>query len=176
VDYDYFLDGLPSSTVEKTSGGVLVARHTLAYNANSDRTRDASKVQNADDAGAYLDWVREYSYDPRDRVRHVTKKDAGTGAVLEEEDYVHDANANVIEQTVEGVTTSYTYDRNRLVSASAGGSTASYSYDTYGRLFGVRSGGQMLESWSYDGFDRVVTHHKRTDAGAIETSTYTYDP
>lgn len=120
--------------------------------------------------------MREYTYDPQDRIAHVTKKDAATGAVLEDEDYVHDAGGNIIEQTLDGTTASYTYDRNRLTSVTTGGSTASYNYDPYGRLFGVKSAGEMLEAWVYDGFDRAATHHKRTDAGGIETSTYTYDP
>ncbi|WP_157617273.1 DNRLRE domain-containing protein [Saccharomonospora marina] len=176
VDYTYYRDGALASQVEKKTDATLVARHDLVYNANGHRTRDASKVQNADDPSAYLDRVREYTYDPQDRIAHVTKKDAATGAVLEDEDYVHDAGGNIIEQTVDGTTASYTYDRNRLTSVTTGGATASYNYDPYGRLFGVKSVGEMLEAWVYDGFDRVATHHKRTDAGGIETSTYTYDP
>ncbi|WP_040925769.1 hypothetical protein [Saccharomonospora marina] len=80
------------------------------------------------------------------------------------------------ESSSVGTTASYTYDRNRLTSVTTGGATASYNYDPYGRLFGVKSAGEMLEAWVYDGFDRTTTHHRRTDAGGIQTSTYTYDP
>lgn len=41
----------------------------------------------------------------------MTKKDTATGNVLETETYKHDANGNVIEQTVDGITATYTYDR-----------------------------------------------------------------
>ncbi|PRX49389.1 RHS repeat-associated protein [Prauserella shujinwangii] len=176
VDYDYHLDGTLASQVEKKSDGTLVARHVLDYNANGHRTRDASTIQNADDPGAYLDRVREYTYDPQDRIAHVVKRAAGSGAVLEEENYVHDANANVIEQTLEGVTTAFTYDRNRLVSATVDGTTASYNYDPFGRLNTVTAAGQIIEKLSYDGFDRTVEHQKLADSGGLETTTYSYDP
>ncbi len=74
VVHDYHLDGSVAAQVEKKSGGALVAQHALDYNANGHRVRDASKIQNADNATAYLDEARDYDFDPRDRLRKVTKK------------------------------------------------------------------------------------------------------
>ncbi|MFI9811388.1 DNRLRE domain-containing protein [Saccharothrix variisporea] len=175
VVYDYHLDGALASQVETKSNGVLVSQHFLAYNANGHRTKDTSKVQNADDSAAYLEEVREYAYDPLDRIRNLTKKNAA-GAVLETEDYVHDANNNITTSTVEGKTTTYEYDRNRLLSTSSSGVTAAYNYDPFGRLDTVTAGGSIIESYRYDGFDRTVEHRKQVAGGTLEATTYTYDP
>ncbi|MCP2249652.1 RHS repeat-associated core domain-containing protein [Lentzea aerocolonigenes] len=175
VVYGYHQDGALASQVESKSGGALVSQHVIDYDANGHRNRDASKVQNADNASAYLDEVREYSYDPLDRIRTLTKKSAA-GAVLETEDYVHDANNNVTSQTIENKTTTYNYDRNRLLSASASGTVASYNYDPFGRLDSVTAAGQIVEAYEYDGFDRTVEHRKQADGGGLKTTTYAYDP
>ncbi|MEU4740444.1 DNRLRE domain-containing protein [Actinosynnema sp. NPDC023658] len=175
VVYGYHQDGALASQVESKSGGALVAQHVIDYNANGHRTKDTSKVQNADNAAAYLDEVREYTYDPLDRIRNLTKKSAA-GAVLETEDYVHDANNNVTSQTIEGKTTTFDYDRNRLLSASVSGTTAAYNYDPFGRLDSVTSAGQIVESYKYDGFDRTVEHRTQVDSGGLKTTNYTYDP
>jgi RHS repeat-associated protein len=171
VDYEYYLDGLIKRQVEKKSSGTLVAEHTLEYNANGHRTKDTSKVMNADNHSAYLDEVKEILYDPRDRVAKSTKKDASSGNVLETESYRHDANNNVVEQTVGGTTTEYRYDRNRLQSATASGATSIYNYDPFGRLDTVTFLGTQLEKYVYDGFDRVVEHRTPT-----EKTRYAYDP
>ena len=116
VDHTYFLDGLLKTEVEKKANGTLVSSHTLAYDPNGHRTSDAAKRMNADNHAAYLDHVFAYTYDPRDRIRQVTKSAAG-GGVLETESYTHDANNNVITQTVDNATTNFKYDRNRLLTA-----------------------------------------------------------
>ncbi|MBB5803447.1 RHS repeat-associated protein [Saccharothrix ecbatanensis] len=176
VVYGYHLDGALASQVESKSdtAKTLVAQHHIEYNANGHRNRDASKIQNADNTTAYLDEVREYDFDPLDRIRKLTKKSA-VGAVLETEDYVHDANSNVTTQTLEGKTTTFSYYFNRLLTASSSGATASYNYDPFGRLDTVAGGGQIVESYSYDGFDRT-TQHGKLDGGALKTTTYAYDP
>jgi len=120
VDHTYFLDGLLKTQVERKADTTLVSSHTIAYDPNGHRTSDAAKKQNADNHAAYLDHVYAYTYDPRDRIRQVTKSAAG-GGVLETESYTHDANNNVIAQTVDDATTNFTYDRNRLLSATTGG-------------------------------------------------------
>ncbi|WP_285749810.1 DNRLRE domain-containing protein [Lentzea sp. NBRC 105346] len=173
--YGYHLDGAVATQVESKSGGTLVAQHTIDYSANGNRIKDASKIQNADNAAAYLDEVHEYTYDPLDRIRNATKKSAA-GAVLETEDYVHDANSNVTSSTLEGKTTTFNYDRNRLLSASTSGATASYNYDPFGRLDTVTAAGQIIESYKYDGFDRTIEHRKQADGGGLKTTAYAYDP
>ncbi|URN11933.1 hypothetical protein LUW77_09410 [Streptomyces radiopugnans] len=77
---------------------------------------------------------------------------------LKTETYVHDANHNVVEQTIGGVTTTTTYDRNRLLKTTTNGVSATYNYDPLGRLDTVSSNGSVQEKYSYDGFDRIAKH------------------
>ncbi|GGS54642.1 DNRLRE domain-containing protein [Actinokineospora fastidiosa] len=175
VDHTYHLDGALASQIEKKSDGTLVAQHLIEYTPNGNRATDHTKVQNADNHSAYLDHIYEYTYDPRERLSSVTKKAAGTGSVVSTETYTHDANNNVIDQTVAGTQTAFTYDRNRLTTASSGGATAKYNYDPFGRLDTVTSAGQIIEQYLYDGFDRTATH-KKHDGTALKATTYAYDP
>lgn len=175
VDYGYHLDGALASQVEKKNDGTtLVAQHVIEYTANGNRATDHTKVQNADNHAAYLEHIYNYTYDPRERLTDLAKKTPG-GTVVKSETYRHDANNNVIDQTVDGTTTQFTYDRNRLVTTTAGGATAAYNYDPFGRLDTVISAGQVIEQYIYDGFDRTTTHRKRGDGGLTSTN-YTYDP
>ena len=173
VDYTYYLDGLVQRQVEhKKNNGSLVAEHNLTYDSNSNRTRDDGRKQNADNHGETIDTDASYTYDPRDRVRKVTK-DGAEGQRTEE--YKHDDNGNVWDQTIDGVHTAFDYDRNRLMSATTQGGTANYDYDAFGRLYRVTQSGQQLEKYTYDGFDRKIEHVKGEGAAA-KTTTWTYDP
>ena len=69
----------------------------------------------------------------------------------------------------------YNYDRNRLLTATSGATTASYNYDPYGRLDTITAGGTVLERNTYDGFDHL-TENRKTNAGTTTTTKYTYDP
>jgi RHS repeat-associated protein len=171
VDHTYFLDGLLRTQVEKKPNQTVVSEHTLDYDLNGNRTRDVGRKMNADNHGAYLATTADYSYDPRDRVVQVAKTGHGAGT----ESYVHDANSNVISQTVGGVATTFNYDRNRLLSSTAGGATASYNYDPFGRLDTVTAAGTVIERNVYDGFDHVVENRKTT-GGSTATTRYSFDP
>lgn len=173
VDYTYYLDGLVRRQVEhKKNDGPLVAEHNLTYDPNSNRTRDDGRKQNADNHGETIDTDATYTYDPRDRVRKVTK-DGADGQRTEE--YKHDDNGNVWDQTIDGTHTAFDYHLNRLVSATTNGQRSDYDYDAFGRLFRVSVGEQQLEKYTYDGFDRKIEHVKGEGAGA-KTTTWTYDP
>ncbi|GIF23486.1 RHS repeat-associated protein [Actinoplanes tereljensis] len=171
VDYTYFLDGLLKSQAEKKPNGTLVSESTLDYDLNGNRSREVAKKMNADNNAAYLSSSTDYNYDPQDRIAKVTK----TGDHPATETYVHDANNNVIDQTVNGLQTTFRYDRNRLLTSTAGGATAKYNYDPYGRLDTVTSGGQVVERNTYDGFDHIV-QNRRNDGSGTSTTKYTYDP
>jgi RHS repeat-associated protein len=173
VDHTYYLDGLLRTQVEKKPNGTLVSEHTLTYDPNGNRASDAARKMNADNHAAYLDTTSTYTYDPRDRVAAVTKTGAGAGT----ETYVHDANNNVVSQVVGGVTTTYHYDRDRLLSAVnwTAGIVNNHNYDPFGRLDTVTAGGQILERKTYDGFDHVV-EHRSTSGGTTTTTRYGYDP
>ena len=93
-----------------------VAEHAFDYDLNGNRTRDAASVMNADNHGSLVATTSVYGFDPLDRVASVTKTGAGAGS----ESYTHDANGNVIAQSIGGVATSFTYDRNRLLTAATG--------------------------------------------------------
>nr|WP_185124448.1 DNRLRE domain-containing protein [Streptomyces sp. TLI_185] len=172
VDYTYYLDAALKSTTEKKPNGTLVDSHTYAYDPNGNKSQDVAKKMNADNHSAYLDSTTDYTYDPADRLKQSTKSGNGAGT----ETYVHDANANVISQTVKGTPTAYNYDRNRLLTATTSGSTANYNYDPFGRQESVTSGGQIIERSVYDGFDHVVESQKRDDTGAMKSTTYAFDP
>jgi RHS repeat-associated protein len=168
VTYDYYLDQLLRHQVEKKSSGAVVNEHTIEYDANSNRSKDIGKKQNADNKSATLDTTTEYTYDPRDRIRRQTK----TGHGADTESYVHDANSNVIDQTIKKTRTTFDYDKNRLKESVTAGITSTYRYDDFGRLESVTAADTEIEKYTYDGFDRTKTH-KRTPGG---TTDYTYDP
>ncbi|MEV6791740.1 DNRLRE domain-containing protein [Streptomyces sp. NPDC051320] len=172
VDYTYFLDRPIKSTTEKKPNGTLVDSHTYAYDPNGNKSQDVAKKMNADDHAAYLSSTTAYTYDPADRLA----KSAKTGNGASTETYVHDDNSNVVNQTVQGTTTTYAYDRNRLLSATAGGQDSSYNYDPFGRQESVTAGGNVIERSVYDGFDHVVESQKMDDTGSMKSTTYTFDP
>jgi RHS repeat-associated protein len=176
VDYGYYLDGLLAHQVETKANGTVVAEHTIGYDPNGNRVQDVARTMNADNHAAHHDRTYDYSYDPRDRIATVVKSDTSSGSTLSTETYLHDAASNVISQTLQGVTTTFGHDRNRLLTATTGGQTAAYNYDPFGRLNTVTAAGQVLERYVYDGFDRIAEHTKTTVTATTETTSYTYDP
>ncbi|WP_336605870.1 DNRLRE domain-containing protein [Streptomyces sp. BA2] len=174
VDYAYYLDGaLKSQTERKPDGTTLVSSHNYAYDANGNKAQDVAKKMNADDHAKYVSSTTDYTYDPADRLA----KSARTGDGAGTETYVHDDNANVISQTVKGKTTTFGYDRNRLLKTTTGGASASHIYDAFGRQESVTAGGKVIERNAYDGFDRVKQHEKAdASTGALKTTKYAYDP
>ncbi|MBQ0894377.1 hypothetical protein KBX37_14940 [Micromonospora sp. U56] len=167
VDYSYYLDGLPKTQVEKKANGTFVSDHVIEYDLNGNRQRDTTTKMSADNNSVNLTTQYDYTYDPRDRLSAVTK--TGTGAGVES--YIHDANSNVVSQSVGGVTTNFNYDRNRLLTSTTSGLTSSYNYDPFGRLDTVSSGTTTLQRNIYDGFDHIVENRTSTS-----TTKYTFDP
>lgn len=143
----------------------------MYYDLNGNRTKDVNKKMRADDHSAYIFNTTENKYDPRDRLTSVTR----TGDTAGTETYVHDANNNVISQTVKNVTTAYNYDRNRLLTAETNGVRSSYNYDPFGRLDTVTSGSSVIERNVYDGFDHVIEKRTKNGTGTSVTK-YTFDP
>lgn len=174
VTYDYFLDSLLRHSIEKKPNATVVSEHTIGYQGNGHRARDLAKIQNADNPGAYLENDYTYTYDPRDRIAKSVKTPAGGGTATIDT-YWHDANSNVYDQTVQGKQTTFTFDRNRLMTSTTAGATSTFNYDPYGRLRTITGGGKTQEKYTYDGFDHVVKHEKLGDAGSTVT-TYSYDP
>ncbi|MBQ0901308.1 DNRLRE domain-containing protein [Micromonospora sp. U21] len=171
VDHTYYLDGLLKYQVEKKPNGVVVSEHSMYYDLNGNRTKDVNKKMRADNHSAYIFNTTEHTYDPRDRLMSVTK----TGDTPGTETYLHDANNNVIDQTIKGTRTTYNYDRNRLLTATVGGAKSSYNYDPLGRLDTVTAAGAVIERNVYDGFDHIIENRRKVAAGTAITK-YTYDP
>lgn len=169
VSFDYWPDGALREQIETKPDTTVVASHVYEYDLNGNRAVDTSAQMNADDHGTYLERVATFEYDPRDRLAQVARTDPSTGQQVSSKTYVHDANNNVISQTIDGVTTTSSYDRNRLRSTTTAGVTSSYNYDPYGRLNTVTTAGQITERYRYDGFDRIIEKH--TD-GAVTRKTY----
>ncbi|PUB27631.1 RHS repeat-associated protein [Promicromonospora sp. AC04] len=167
----YFNDGALKTVREETSGGALVASHEYTYNENGSQATDAASKRNAD-TDALMDSTTSYTYDPVDRLIEKTK----TGSGASTETYVHDDNANVVNQTVGGTTTTYSYDRNRLQTVTTPGQTASYTYDPFGRQASVTAAGSVVSRNTYDGFDHVVKSEEIDDAGLLKATTYAFDP
>ncbi|WP_449657717.1 golvesin C-terminal-like domain-containing protein [Streptomyces acidicola] len=172
VDHTYFVDGAVKSTEEKKANGTLVASHTYDYDANGNKAKDVAKKMNADNHSAYLESTTEYSYDPVDRIAKSVK--TGNGATTET--YVHDDNANVIEQEVGGATTDFRYDRNRLQTSTTAGSVTSFNYDPLGRQESTSQDGQIVSRNIYDGFDHVIESQQRDASGAMKSTKFTFDP
>ncbi|MEV4106050.1 DNRLRE domain-containing protein [Nonomuraea sp. NPDC049695] len=176
VTYDFFLSGVLRQSIEKKPNATVVAEHTIGYQGNLQRASDHAKIQNADSPGAYLEHDYVYTYDPRDRITKTVKTPVGGGAA-ETETYSHDPNSNVWEEEVLGKKTTFTYDRNRLMTSVTNGATSTYTYDPYGRLRTIQGGGKTWEKYTYDGFDHVTRHEKLGSDGTTNTvTTYTYDP
>jgi RHS repeat-associated protein len=172
VDYTYYLDTALKSTTEKKPNGTLVDSHTYAYDPNGNKSQDVAQKMNADNHAAYLSSTTNYTYDPVDRLKQAAKTGNGANTGT----YVHDNNANVISQTVNNIPTNFNYDRNRLLSAASGGSTANYNYDPFGRQESVTSLGKIISRSVYDGFDHVIESQKADSTGALKSTTYTFDP
>ncbi|MEU9879143.1 DNRLRE domain-containing protein [Streptomyces phaeochromogenes] len=172
VDSTYNLDRSVKATTEKKDDGALVASHTYAYEANGNKARDVAKKMNADDNSEYLESTTEFTYDPVDRLARSVK--SGNGAATET--YIHDDNANVVSQTVDDTTTTFTYDRNRLQLSTTDGAATSFNYDPFGRQESVSKDGQIVSRSVYDGFDHVVESQQRGPDNEMKSTTYTFDP
>ncbi|NGO78156.1 DNRLRE domain-containing protein [Streptomyces sp. YC504] len=171
LDMQYFLDGSVKQSLEKASGGKVVAQHDLEYSLNGHRSKDTLKLMNADNNAEYIDNTYTYTYDPQDRITKVDK--AGDDPATET--YRYDRNSNVVEQSVGGATTAQRYDRNRLLSTTTSGVTSTYNYDPLGRLDTVSAEGQTQQKYYYDGFDRTVKTRAGNGPAAVTTS-YAFDP
>ncbi|MFY1577486.1 DNRLRE domain-containing protein [Verrucosispora sp. WMMD703] len=171
VDYTYFLDGLLKTQVEKKSNGTVVSEHTYRYDPNGNRIQDIARKMNADNHSAYLTTTSDYTYDPRDRLARLVK----TGDGADTETYIHDANNNVVDQTIKNVRTTFNYDRNRLLTATVDGATTSYNYDPFGRLDTVIVGGRVVDRNVYDGFDQI-SENRKSNGVSTSLTKYTYDP
>ena len=172
--YAYHESGLLRSMVERnprvTSGSDLVASHQLWYYPTGDRSRDVSRLDNADTTG-YLDQTTDYTYTPSRQLARVTKSGTDKSG---NETYQYDAGNNITQQTIAAKTTIFTYDRNRLTSATSSGLATTYHYDAFGRLTSATAD-SVTTTYGYDGFDRQTSQNSTGPSGPILTKTTVYD-
>ncbi|MCL6592293.1 MAG: FG-GAP-like repeat-containing protein, partial [Firmicutes bacterium] len=102
--------------------------------------------------------VMEYEYNGGYRLKKVTEAD---GRVV---NYTYDANDNLLTQTTDGVTYTYSnYDarnRARNFTATLDGQSFNftYNYDTYGRMTGITYPNRTNPvTYTYDELDRLLT-------------------
>ncbi|MER7415781.1 DNA/RNA non-specific endonuclease [Micromonospora peucetia] len=168
----YYANQSVRSSTEKKADGTVVASHTYEYDANGNKAKDVAAKMNADNHSSMLSSTTVFSYDPADRIAKSVK--TGNGATTET--YVHDDNANVISQSVGGVSTTFRYDRNRLQASTTDGAVSGFTFDPFGRQESVTRGGQVVSRSVYDGFDRVIESQQRAADGTTKSTTYAFDP
>ena len=100
--------------------------------------------------------TERYYYDSAERMVRITREDADGDTYGCSWEYDHNNNVTELVETVNGVstTTAYTYDADqRVKEIAAGGITAGYSYDGYGRLVSqiTKNGSTAIltDSYSY---------------------------
>ena len=137
-------------------------------------------------------WVstERYYYDSSDRATRITRQDADGDSYECSWEYDHNDNVTNLVEVVNGQThaTAYTYDNDQRISAlTRDGSTASYTYDGFGRLEQqvTKRGEDTVLTKDYEfrtvtvGEDSFATSQISTltldAAGFDRTYTYTYD-
>lgn len=177
VGYSFYEDRMLRTSDERTSaerGKQVVAAHTLDYNEDGQKSFDLAKLDQAGSTGT-LDQRSTFAYTPVGQLASVDKTGADAG---DDETYVYDAAGNTTTQTIGAITTTSTYDRNRLSSSAVTGAGTTYSrYDPYGRLISRDNAGQTTERYAYDGFDRTIREQRYDTAGVLQlTKNQSFDP
>jgi RHS repeat-associated protein len=157
----------PITQITCNAGGSLVASHAYGYDSDGNQTQDTMQLMSADSGGGLLRHTYYDTYNQLGQLTGVTTNDNS-----DTESYTHDPAGNVTSQTINGTTTSYSYDRGILeTSATTGQAVTGYNYDPLGRLDAITSGGTILQTSTYDGFDNLISQ----DYHGTVTS-YSYDP
>lgn len=145
----------------------------LKYHPDGDRREDVEKLDEAGTTGT-LDQTSTYAYTPSQKLKSVVRAGADKG---DSESYVYDAAGNITSQTIGATTTAMTYDRNRLTKTVSGATTMNHRYDAFGRASTIDVGAQVVERYSYDGYDRMVRQQKWDAAGVHQvTKRASFDP
>ncbi len=142
--YTYDADNRLTS-INDANGGSTVARFAYTYSATGNRTSATS--------GSSTD---TYSFDALNRLTAVAYGKGGAAA------YTYDAAGNRLNQTINGVKSSDTYNSNGQLTSDG---TNSYAYDASGNL--VSAG---ASTFTYNSLDEM----SGASVGGVN-STYTYD-
>jgi RHS repeat-associated protein len=148
-------------------------RADLAYDGDGNRS---TVTRYADLAGMQAVGTSNYRYDADGRLVGLQHNDAAGNSLL---DYTctYDANGWLTAQTLNGTTTSYSYDATGQVTGAGG---AGYSYDANGNrtLTGYQTGpgNQLLSdgTWNYS-YDNEGNLARKIDPSTGVIWTYSYD-
>lgn len=147
-------DTLGRPLVEERSNGTTLASYGYDNNGNLTRITDG------------LGRSTLIAYDPRDRIKTLTRPDNGVVSYA----YTPAGQLSSVKDP-RNLTTTYTYNflGQRLSVSSPDSGTTSFSYDTAGRLDKeTKANGQVI-AYSWDALDRPVS---RSSAGVTETLGY----
>jgi len=141
VDYSYDALNRLTNIVQK-HGATTLASYSYTLGAAGNRTG----VTEAD--GSAFQWGYDDAY-------HLTeeKRLDSSNATVSDTSFAYDATGNRLSQTVNGVTTNYTY--NNLDQLLSDG-TATYGYDGRGNLTSITSGANVT-TYGYDAADRLIS-------------------
>ena len=146
-NYTYTKLGQPSQETVKNGATILLS---LNYGYNKTGTVASVTGQSTTTTGATAALREQYSYDPLARL---VNSNVTSGSVKTVLSYQYDNLGNRQSQTLNGVTTSYTYilSNNELSSSSIPhGTNIAYSYDPSGNLLTANvTSGKTGTHWSY---------------------------
>src|SRR5262249_22027491 len=146
-----------------------------------DTTRNArglvtAETRYSDLAGTTTVGTSTYAWDAADRQTGLTHKDGSTNG-LTQATYAYDAANRVTTETVDGTTTSFSYDAADQLTAAG---TDNYSYDASGNRnmtgYSIGTNNRLLNdgTWTYS-YDAEMNRTKKSKGASAETWTYGYD-
>lgn len=170
-----------NGTVYKSSVYNLANKPTTVYYPNSgdDTNRLMYQYRLNGKMHSHTDWfdydsARIYGYDGAGRL---TAEVSMLDDVRFSKYYTYDTRGNISsvehhDRSADTVTTTtYTYDRaNKLLSSTDGTNTNTYAYDAIGNMTFVTKNDELIKSYSYDNFERLIS----STVNGVSTA-YTYD-
>jgi RHS repeat-associated protein len=153
--------------------GQTPLRMDLGYTV---RDQIASETRYSDLAGTQLVGSSAYSYDGAERLTHLQHLN-GSSSNLANYTYTYDLASRVTSETLNGTTTSYSYDATDQLTNDT---TTTYSYDGTGNRtmtgYQTGTGNQLLNdgTWAYT-FDSEGNEIKKSKGSSAETWTFGYD-
>jgi RHS repeat-associated protein len=186
----YFDNGLLKTLTNKNAAGAMIEQHTLGYVTggvfvNGNRVSDTFQLKGPDAAASCYaaTCTATWTFDARDRL---TAENTGAGLSTT---FTVDVAGNVTTETPSpGAAITRTYSGLRLATQAQSGTPVKFLYDGYGNQdCKVKStyagstcpgsGSDLLEDWSYDYKNRLMTYRSYNDSGGIVTTvSWTNDP
>ena len=99
-----------------------------------------------------------YEYDSLSRLNKVMVKNSAGTTTLRSQNWVYDGVGNMTSRTIEGVTTTYSYDNiHQLITESRSGSLLEYTYDANGNRLSKTLNSGTPSTYTYADDDRLLT-------------------